>query len=72
MQQKEQQCFHQLPVMERAQPGGAWQHARSEKGRYNLHNAMQAPANQSHGKETHAAFQSSQTPSRVANIYILN
>lgn len=35
---------------------GAWQHARSEQGRYNLHTAMQAPANQSHGKKS-AAFQ---------------
>lgn len=69
--EQEQQCFHQLPFMERTQPWGAWQHAGSEQGRYNLHTAVQAPANQSHAKKS-AASQSSRTPSRVANTYILN
>lgn len=71
MPQQEQRCFHQLPFMERTQPWGAWRHAGSEQGRYNLHTAMQAPANQSHAKKS-AASQSSRTPSRVANTYILN
>jgi len=37
--------------MERAEPGGGWQHAISEQGKHNLHTAMPAPANQSHGQK---------------------